>query len=166
MGSQVEVRSEFNAQSPSLRLKDLSMKLLTASTLALYIATVAAAEDTRERVELPAPMVQHMLANMRDHLAAITEIQRALGAGEYLLAGAIAERRIGMSSLESHGASHMAPFMPKPMQAIGTQMHRSASQFALVAQESGVDGNLARAVAALSKVTEQCVACHAAYRVR
>ena len=45
-----------------------------------------------------------------------------------------------------------------------TQMHKAASQFALVAQETGADGNTQRAVAALSKITEQCVACHAAYR--
>jgi hypothetical protein len=123
-----------------------------------------AADDARQLVKMPAPMTQHMLSNMRDHLLAITEIQRALGTGEYQRAADIAEQRIGLSSLESHGASHMAPFMPKPMQDIGTQMHKAASQFALVAQETGADANVARAVGALSSVTEQCVACHAAYR--
>ena len=58
----------------------------------------------------------------------------------------------------------MASFMPKPMQDIGTQMHKAASQFALVAQGNWVDGNVTRAIGALSRVTEQCVACHAAYR--
>ncbi|MDH4062345.1 MAG: hypothetical protein OEU94_16170 [Aquincola sp.] len=131
---------------------------------AAVIAVSARADDTRQLVTMPAPMVQHMLANMRDHLAAITEIQRALGVAEYQRAADIAEKRIGMSSLESHGAAHMAGFMPQPMQDIGTQMHKAASRFALIAQETGADGNLARAVAALSTVTEQCVACHAAYR--
>ena len=140
------------------------MKLLSAVVLGLCITSALAADDTRQLVTMPAPMTQHLLSNMRDHLSALTEIQRALGSGEYQQAADVAERRIGLSSLESHGASHMAPFMPKPMQDIGTQMHRAASQFALVAQETGADGNVARAVAALSKVTEQCVACHAAYR--
>ena len=126
-------------------------------------APAAAADDARQLVTMPAPMSQHMLSNMRDHLLAVTEIQRALGAADYQRAADIAEQRIGLSSLESHGASHMAPFMPKPMQDIGTRMHKAASQFALVAQETGADGNLSRAVGALSKVTEQCVACHAAY---
>jgi cytochrome c556 len=121
-------------------------------------------DDTRQLVRMPAPMSQHMLSNMRDHLLALTEIQQALGAGEYQRAADIAEQRIGLSSLEAHGASHMAPFMPKPMQDIGTQMHKAASQFALVAEEAEADGNLASAVAALSKVTAQCAACHAAYR--
>lgn len=110
-------------------------------------------------------MSQHMLANMRDHLLAVNDIQRALGSGDYQRAADIAEQRIGLSSLAAHGASHMAPFMPKPMQDVGTEMHKAASRFALVAQETGADGNVARAIGALSKVTEQCVACHAAYRV-
>jgi hypothetical protein len=133
--------------------------------VAAMCATSALAEDdARQLVKMPAPMSQHMLSNMRDHLLAVTEIQRALGAREYQRAASIAEERIGLSSLELHGASHMAPFMPKPMQDIGTQMHKAASQFALVAQETGADGNVSRALGALSKITEQCVACHAAYR--
>jgi hypothetical protein len=142
------------------------MRSISTVALALIMAspTSIAAEDSRQLVTMPAPMTQHMLTNMRDHLLSITEIQRAVGAGEYERAADIAEHRLGLSSLESHGASHMAPFMPKPMQDIGTQMHKAASQFALVVQETGADGNVARAVGALSKVTEQCVACHATYR--
>ena len=138
--------------------------VVIAIMAALCGASTFAADDARHLINLPTPMRQHMLSNMRDHLLAITEIQRALGSLEYQRAADIAERRIGLSSLESHGASHMAPFMPKPMQDIGTQMHKAASQFALVAQETGADGNVSRAVGALSRITEQCVACHAAYR--
>ena len=50
------------------------------------------------------------------------------------------------------------------MQAIGTGMHRAASRFALIAKETAVDGDLAKAIAGLARVTEQCVACHAAFR--
>jgi len=127
-------------------------------------SAATAADDSRQLVKMPAPMVQHMLSNMRDHLLAITEIQQSLGKGDYQRAADTAEKRIGMSSLQSHGASHMAPFMPKPMQDIGTQMHKAASRFALVAQESSVDGNASRAIGALSEVTQQCVACHSSYR--
>jgi hypothetical protein len=145
---------------------DQQMKRVVVFIIAVAMCAMSAVadDDARQLVKMPAPMSQHMLSNMRDHLLAITEIQRALGAGEYQRAADIAEQRIGVSSLASHGASHMAPFMPKPMQDIGNQMHTAASQFALVAQETGADGNVARAVGALSKVTEQCVACHAAYR--
>jgi antitoxin component HigA of HigAB toxin-antitoxin module len=137
---------------------------IAALLLALASATSVAA-DPRERVTLPEPMVDHMMANMRDHLQAVNEIQRALAAGDYQRAADVAEKRIGLSSLAAHGASHMAPFMPQPMQDIGTRMHQAASQFALLAQDAGADGNVARAIGGLSRITEQCVACHAAYRI-
>jgi hypothetical protein len=140
-------------------------RTVLAAAFAIAAASAAnAAEDSRQLVNMPAPMVQHMLSNMRDHLLAITEIQQSLGNGDYQRAADIAEHRIGLSSLESHGASHMAPFMPKPMQDIGTQMHKAASRFALVAQESSADGNALRSIRALSEVTKQCVACHSSYR--
>ncbi|HUP08097.1 MAG TPA: hypothetical protein VMU47_13140 [Caldimonas sp.] len=142
----------------------MNRTLLAAALAATAASTTFAAGDTRQLVTMPPPMVQHMLGNMRDHLVALTEIQQSLGKGDFQRAAEIAEGRIGMSSLESHGASHMAPFMPKPMQDIGTQMHRAASRFALAAQDASADGNALRAIGALSEVTRQCVACHSAYR--
>jgi cytochrome c556 len=127
---------------------------------------LAAEPDRRESVVLPEMMQQHMLANMRDHLRAIAEIQDALAEGRFDKAKNVAEERLGMSSLASHGASHMAPYMPEPMRAIGSQMHRAASQFALVAEEASVDRDLPRALKALAAVTAQCNSCHAAYRIR
>lgn len=106
-------------------------------------------------------MKAHMLGNMRDHLQAVSEIQAALAKGQLDKAGDIAEARIGMSSLVAHDAAHMAPFMPKGMQEIGSEMHHAASRFAMIASE----GDLPKALDALSKVTEQCVACHMNYRV-
>jgi len=136
--------------------------------LALFSFTptaVAGGDDTRQLVDMPPMMQQHMLRNMRDHLAALMEIQQALGSGAFERAADIAENRLGMSSLASHDAAHMAPRMPKEMQEIGTHMHREASQFARLAQEAAVDVNVKQAVAKLASLTQQCVACHAAYRV-
>jgi cytochrome c556 len=45
-------------------------------------------------------------------------------------------------------------------------MHKAASRFAVTAQEAGVTRDLPRALGALSEVTTQCVACHAAYRLK
>lgn len=123
------------------------------------------AEDTRQAVKIPDMMQQHMLSGMRDHLSAITEIQQALASSEFEKAAEIAEKRIGMSSLSTHGAAHLSAYLPKPMQEIGMQMHHAASQFALIAQETAIENDVKPALAALSKVTQQCVACHAAYRV-
>ena len=60
----------------------------------------------------------------------------------------------------------VAGFMPKGMQDTGTAMHQAASRFAVIAQEAAVTRDLTRALGALSQVTQQCVACHAGYRLK
>ncbi len=121
-----------------------------------------ASNDGRVLVELPQMMQEHMMTNMRDHLAAINEILVYLGNGELDKAAETAEYRLGMSSLESHGASHMAKFMPEGMRLAGTSMHKAASRFALKAQE----GEVLPVYKAISEITSACVACHSGYRVK
>jgi len=126
----------------------------------------AAQADSRMLVKFPEPLVTHTLANMRDHLAALGEMQNALAKGEYDRAAEVAEQRLGMSSLKTHGAHEVARFMPQGMQDAGSAMHRSASQFATVAKDASVTGDLRPALAAMAKVNQTCVACHAGYRLR
>lgn len=121
--------------------------------------------DNRMLVKFPEPLRSHTLANMRDHLAALGEMQDALSKGEYDRAADVAEQRLGMSSLKTHGAHEVAKFMPQGMQDAGTAMHRSASQFATVAKDASVTGDLRPALAAMAKVNQTCVACHAGYRL-
>lgn len=142
---------------------------LAVPLAAALLAAPALAQDGRALVKLAPHMEAHMLANMRDHLAAVSEILAGLAAGKHDEAAKIAESRLGMSSLERHGASHMAGFMPKPMQEIGTAMHRAASRFAIVAQDAAVAPTpeaLRGVFRALNEVTATCVACHAGYRLR
>lgn len=142
------------------------MKLVLSTLLiSIVIALPVMAEDTRERVEMPAPMREHMLGNMRDHLLVLQTMTRQLADGEYEAAADIAEARLGMTSLESHGAAHLAQFMPEGMRGTGTAMHRAASRFAIAARNAAVEGGLEQAFGALSDVMAQCVACHTAYRV-
>jgi hypothetical protein len=122
--------------------------------------------DQRQFVRFPDALRDHTLANMRDHLLALQEIQEALARGKEDLAAQIAERRLGMSSLSLHGAHDVAQYMPQGMQDAGTEMHRSASRFAVEAQNAGVTGDLKPALDALSKVTAACVGCHAGYRLQ
>ena len=136
------------------------------AALLLASAWPANAEDSRQLVKLPEMMREHMLGNMRDHLSALQEIQAALARREFDKAADIAETRLGMSSLDAHGAAHMAPYMPKPMQDTGTEMHRAASRFARTAQEASVKGELSPVFDSYSKILQQCVACHSAYRTR
>ena len=157
------------AISPAHREPENTMTRILTITTALLLGSIlpaTASDDTRQPVTMPAPMQEHLLANMRDHLAALGEIQTALAKGKYNLAADIAEQRIGMSSLQSHGASHMAPYMPKAMQDIGTNMHRAASRFARTAQEEAVGNDLPRALGALGELTQQCVVCHASFKLK
>ena len=147
--------SKFGKTRKTVRL------LSTIMAFGLPVDSIAS-NDSRVAVELPQMMQQHMLSNMRDHLAAINEILIYLGKGELEKAGETAEYRLGMSSLESHGASHMAQFMPEGMRQAGTAMHKAASRFALKAQE----GDVLSAYNALSDITSACVTCHVGYKVK
>ena len=123
-------------------------------------------KDGRIAVQFPEQLKEHTLANMRDHLSRLAQIQVALGKGEYDKAAEIAEKHLGMSSLQMHGAHEVAKYMPKGMQEVGSSMHRSASQFAIAAQNASATGDVKPALLALGKTTEACVACHAGYKLK
>ena len=145
-------------------MKEMKNIYITVTLLvgALSASASVADEDIRHLVVLPEMMQQHMMSNMRDHLVAINDILINMANEELEQAAEVAESRLGMSSLELHGASHMAKFMPEGMRQVGTSMHRAASRFALKAQE----GEALLAYNALSEVTSACVACHSGYRIR
>lgn len=127
------------------------------------------AQDARELVHLPRPMQEHMLGNMRDHLATLNEIIGDVANSKFDEAAKVAEQRLGMSSLSLHGAAHLAPNLPKPMQDIGTSMHHAASRLVIVLQDASVTptADAMRDISrALHEVTTACEACHTAYRVR
>lgn len=122
--------------------------------------------DSRQFVQFPPQMVEHTLANMRDHLLALQEMQDHLGMGHPDVAAKIAEERLGMSSLGTHGAHEAAKYMPQGMQDAGSGMHRAASQFAIIAKDAAVTGELKPVFSALANITAQCVGCHAGYRIK
>jgi hypothetical protein len=122
--------------------------------------------DTRVVVEFPPALVEHTLANMRDHLLALQEITQALSKGATDTAAKVAEERLGMTSLKLHGAQEVAKYMPQGMQDAGSGMHRAASRFAIEVQNAGVTDDLKPALAALGAVVTQCVGCHAGYRLK
>jgi hypothetical protein len=126
----------------------------------------APSSDTRIAVEFPPTMREHILANMRDHLLAISQIQEAIGNANYDRASQIAEDRLGMTALKTHGAYENSKYMPQGMRDIGSTLHRSASQFAVEIQNSSATGDIKPAMLALSKTTQACVACHAGYKLK
>jgi hypothetical protein len=130
-------------------------------------------------------MQQHMLANMRNHLQAMTEILLAMSKAEYSKAADLADQRLGLESTGASAckedeaatpakvaASDMFPdrmigaHMPMAMRKLGLAMHQSASDFAAIARAAARTGDAKPALAALSQVSQNCVACHSAYRIR
>lgn len=142
----------------AMQVVKLSIFILLTSISSISIAD----DDSRQLVQIPEMMQQHMMSNMRDHLAAINEMLLHMSNDELDQAAEIAELRLGMSSLDSHGADHMAKFMPQGMRDAGTTMHKAASRFSVIAQE----GELLLAYKMLSEITSACVACHSGYRIR
>ncbi|MEO7337563.1 MAG: hypothetical protein ABIV63_13375 [Caldimonas sp.] len=114
----------------------------------------------------PTPLRIHTLANMRDHLQTMGDIQQALSTGSFDKASELAEQRLGLSSLELHGAHDVARYMPAGMQEAGLAMHRAASKLALVANDASVTGDLKSVLASLHRLNQTCVACHAAFRLQ
>jgi hypothetical protein len=155
------------------------LALACAASLAAYIAyaqhqshvsqaaqSVSATGDKRQAVPFPPELREHTLANMRDHLFALHEIQQALGEASFDKAADIAEARLGMTSLKLHGAHEVSKYMPQGMQDIGSAMHSSASRFSIAAQEAAVTGDVREPLRALSRITANCVACHAEYKLQ
>ncbi|MDX2506949.1 MAG: hypothetical protein QNL62_21085 [Gammaproteobacteria bacterium] len=130
--------------------------------LALSIPVIANAD--RQSAELPSHVSRQLMSNMRDHLEVLEEITLLLSEDKYVEAADTAEKNLGMTSVEIHYQKFIGKYMPKGMRNIGRQMHEAASDFALSAREAEKDGSVNRAIAALSQVMKQCVACHNAYR--
>jgi hypothetical protein len=146
----------------------VQMMMLLLLLITLHTPAIAA-DDPRVLVELPTMMQDHMLENMRDHLRALDEMLAELSVGHVDNAAQIAETRLGMSSLEKHGAAHLAEFMPQEMRALGTSMHRAASRFVTAPQDAELEpgkDSQRRVYEALRGITSNCVACHQAYRIR
>jgi hypothetical protein len=138
--------------------------------------------DGRALVQFPPEMRTHMLRNMRDHVETLDFILRALAAADYAGAAKIAVEHLGLDSPSAAACKPkpanavppaqgsmdemMALYMPEPMRALGLAMHTSASEFAVVAARDSMTHDAKGAVEALSRVTQNCVACHAGYRLQ
>jgi predicted nucleotidyltransferase len=134
--------------------------------------------DPRELVNFPPQMRTHMLGNMRDHVETLNGILQALAAGDYDDAAKIAAEHLGLDSPSAASCkpkqanapppaqdsmdAMMALYMPEAMRGVGLAMHTAASDFAVVAKTHDAKATME----ALSRVTPNCVACHASYRLQ
>lgn len=141
------------------------IKTLVLGFMFFALSYPVQAKDNRQQAQLPDHISQHLMATMRDHLLALQEITLHLSDSSYEKAADVAEKRLGMSSVEIHYAKFLGKYMPEEMRLIGTKMHEAASRFAVSARNAKQIGGLNRAFASLSEVMNQCVNCHTAYRV-
>ncbi len=152
--------------------------------LGIMALDASGAPSARTGITLPPEIREQFLMNMRDHLSAISEIQAALAEGRFYQAADIAENRIGLGAPSSEACrmsdmamhheespgprtdnSALSKFMPEAMHKIGFRMHSAADQFALDARNAAKARDYRMAIASLSRVTTQCVACHAGFRL-
>jgi hypothetical protein len=160
-----------HAQSPQMRdgQRPMDRRHMHGDPLpAAQVAPSGTSDDPREFVSLPKPMREHMLANMRDHLATLDAVVGDIAENQFDVASKLLEERLGMSSLPLHHAAAMAPYFPKPMQDAGTNMHHAASRLAIALQDASVAQSfdaIRQVNAALHEITSSCVACHTGYRV-
>jgi len=115
-------------------------------------------DETRAPLPLTAMMAAHQKQNMRDHLAAIEEIVRALGRDD--MAGvAKAAQRLGYSDAMARMCDHMGAAAPG-FSELALSFHRTADGIGAAAGR----GDRAAVLSALSRTLQTCVGCHAAYR--
>ena len=67
--------------------------VVTVLMFLLTATNTSQAQDARELVRLPEPMQEHMLGNMRDHLATLNEIIGDVADGKFDDAAKLAEQR-------------------------------------------------------------------------
>lgn len=137
--------------------------------------------DGRKFVLFPPELISHQLKTMRDHMEALDGILQALAADDYNAAATIANARLGLDSPSAAGCKPpqqgapppgkgsmeemMGLYMPEDMRSVGIAMHTAASDFATAALAAQAKGEPRIAFRALSQVTAQCTACHAAFRL-
>lgn len=122
--------------------------------------------DARQLVRFPLQVKRETLATMRRHLQGLAAIQAALADDHFGEAARIATMTLGMSSMATNQGEEEARYMPPGMKMLGMQLHRQAEAFALAAQNAAVTGDTRKPLRLLSRLTQTCVACHAAYRLR
>jgi cytochrome c556 len=116
--------------------------------------------DARQRVALPAPAREKILAEMRHMLESVSAILQGVVAGD---AAAIetAARASGMA-MAVDADPRMMSSVPAPLRELGMQTHRG---FDALADRMKAGGTPDDALRGLARITNNCVACHALYRL-
>jgi hypothetical protein len=118
-----------------------------------------AAVDTRERIVLPAPARNMVLAEMRVMLESVSGVVAALSEGD-MAAAAQAARASGMAAAVDVDPAVRA-LLPAAFVELGMATHQG---FDALADQLGQPVDQRTAFAGLAGLMQNCVACHATYR--
>jgi hypothetical protein len=165
-GGAIRIKGVKGAALAMIAIGGISLAVKVQDHQHAMTGTASDQTDSRQLVKFPQPMRLHTITSTSDHLLALQEIDFALSQNAFDKAATIAEHRLGMSSLELLGAAHIAPFMPKGMQDIGTQMHRAASRFAVDAQTASVSYDVRQALANITEAQVRTMLSHLAEEMR
>jgi hypothetical protein len=136
--------------------------LATLTMLYLFVieGDTLPASDGRTAILLPAGERDLVLEEMRAFLVAVQEVTEAV-ADEDAAAVAAAARRVGQAAQQEVPAS-LVGRLPIGFKRLGFDTHARFDQLALDAEQFG---DTTAASAALAGLMQNCVACHAAYRI-
>ncbi|RMG53795.1 MAG: hypothetical protein D6717_10710 [Gammaproteobacteria bacterium] len=119
-----------------------------------------AASDGRTAILLPPAERDLVLSEMRAFLEAVQQISAALPEGDMKKAAAAA-RRLGAAAQQGVPPSLVAR-LPLAFKRLGFDTHRRFDQLAMNAEQFGDPTQTGRELATLM---DNCIACHAAYRI-
>jgi hypothetical protein len=141
-------------------------KLFLVCALAALAGGLQAEEDRRQLVAMPAAAQANLRDEMLANLRALNDVLGLVAEAKYQAAGALAEETLGLSSMGKNRNQPMdsrpGAHMPPAMHGLGTEGHKSASEFARIA----ATGDRDKTIAALPLLSGACVACHHSFRVR
>jgi soluble cytochrome b562 len=119
------------------------------------------AADSRTELKLPPQMKVKQKAMMRKHLGTIAEITEALAHDKLKEAAELASTKLGWSPEEEAKCAKVSKMVEEPdFLTLGMALHKSADEFAAFAE----DGDRDNALLSLSRVINNCNACHERFR--
>ncbi len=141
-----------------------NMILAAALIVPISAVPVAAEEDTRTAIELPADVRTQFLEHMRTHLNSLNDVMQLLAAGKIHEAGATARKEMAIGQGRGFGR-----YMPQEFREMGFEFHRAADDFSKIASDVSEPPDAAgwsKLVDGLAKITVRCNACHSVFRVK
>ena len=115
-------------------------------------------DDKRTPLKVPPMMKDHMRSNMRDHLAAVNETVKLIGAGNFEAASRVINDRLGTNETMT---KMCGMFGNDSYREMGLAMHASAD----VLSSEIKSKDITKIMKALSGTLEKCVACHDTFRL-